>query len=316
MKVFISYSHKDEAALGRLHTHLAVLDREGRIDEWFDREILAGGEIDAEVAERLETSGLFLLLVSPDFLASDYCVEREMERALERHRSGEARVVPIIVEPCDWTSTPLRKLKALPRDGEPVSNWPNENNAYLDVVQELRRVLETQGMQRSAGQEAATGQLGTHPAAPRGHRYRVKRDFDGIDRSEFREAAFGVIRDYFEREIAEIDTIADLRGRFFSLSATSFTCTLVNRARAHGTAYITVHGHSGNMGFGDISYSFAESAPHNTANGMFTIEADEYELYLRSMLGFGLGIQERLTPELAAEHLWKDFLQQAGVTSE
>ena len=71
MKAFISYSHKDEAALRRLHTHLAVLRREGRIDEWFDREILAGGEIDAEIAERLEFSGLFLLLVSPDFLASD-----------------------------------------------------------------------------------------------------------------------------------------------------------------------------------------------------------------------------------------------------
>ena len=99
MKAFISYSRKDEAALERLHIHLAVLRREGHIDEWFDREILAGGEIDAEIAERLESSELFLLLVSPDFLASDYCVEREMERALERHRSGEARVVPIIVEP-------------------------------------------------------------------------------------------------------------------------------------------------------------------------------------------------------------------------
>ena len=314
MKVFISYSHKDEAALGRLHTHLAVLRREGRINEWFDREILAGGEIDAEVAERLESSGLFLLVVSPDFLASDYCVEREMQRALERHRSGDARVVPIIIEPCDWASTPLRNLKALPRDGRPVSDWTNENNAYLDVVQELRRVLEAEGAPQTTGQKEARGQLET--TRPRGHRYRVKRDFDGIDRSEFREAAFGVIRDYFEHAIAEIDAIADLRGRFVSLSATSFSCTVVNRARTHGTAYITVHGRSENMGFGDISYSFAENARPNTANGMFTIEADEYDLYLRSMLGFGLGNQERLTPEAAAKQLWKEFLQQAGVTSD
>ena len=82
MKVFISYSHKDEAALERLHTHLAVLRRDGRIDDWFDREILAGGEIHAEITKRLESSGLFLLLVSPDFLASDYIVGQEMERAL------------------------------------------------------------------------------------------------------------------------------------------------------------------------------------------------------------------------------------------
>lgn len=314
MKVFVSYSHKDEAALGRLHTHLAVLRREGRIDEWFDREILAGREIDAEVAERLEFSGLFLLLVSPDFLASDYCVEREMERALDRHLSGDARVVPIILEPCDWTSTPLRKLKALPHDGKPVSDWTNENNAYLNVVKELRRVLEAEGVPQITGQQEARGQLGTTRLPS--HRYRVKRDFDGIDRSDFREAAFGVIRDYFQPAIAEIDVIADLRGRFVSLSATSFSCTIVNRARAHGTAHITVHGRSENMGFGDISYSFAENARPNTANGMLTIEADEYELYLRSILGFGLGCQERLTPETAAEQLWKDFLQQAGVTSD
>ena len=67
MKVFISYSHKDESTLERLHTHLAVLRRDGRIDEWFDREILAGGEIDAEIAERLDSSRLFLLLVSRIF---------------------------------------------------------------------------------------------------------------------------------------------------------------------------------------------------------------------------------------------------------
>ena len=314
MKVFISFSHKDEAALGRLHTHLAVLHRDGRIEDWFDREILAGGEIDTEVAERLESSGLFLLLVSPDFLASDYCVEREMERALERHRSGFARVVPIIVEPCDWASTPLRDLKALPRDGKPISEWTNENNAYLDVVQELRRILQAEEALRVVEQADAT----IRPRVDRSgvRHYRVKRDFDEIDRSDFREVAFAVFRDNFENAIVEIDAIEDLRGRFVSLSATSFTCTIVNRAREHGTAHITVHGRRDNMGLGDISYSFTENAPANTANGMFTIEADEYELFLSSlMMGFGQH-EERLTPEAAAEQLWEKFLQQAGVTSE
>ena len=316
MKVFISYSHKDDAALERLHTHLAVLRRDGRIEGWFDREILAGGEIDAEVGERLEASGLFLLLVSPDFLASDYCVEREMERALERHRSGEARVVPIIVEPCDWASTPLRDLKALPRDGKPVRDWTNENNAYLDVVQELRRVLEVEEVPQAAEHGEAAGRAAPGRSGVR--RYRVKRDFDEIDRSDFQEAAFGVIRDYFERAVTEIDAIEDLRGRFVSLSAASFTCTIVNRARERGTAHITVHGRRENVGFGDISYSFIENAPPNTANGMFAIEVDEYELYLSSMMmmGFGGRQRERVTPETAAEHLWEEFLQQAGVSSD
>lgn len=313
MKVFISYSHKDEAALRRLHTHLAVLRRDGRIENWFDREILAGGEIDAEIAERLESSGIFLLLVSPDFLASDYCVEREMKRALERHCSGAARVVPIIVEPCDWASTPLHDLKALPRDGKPISEWTNENNAYLDVVNELRRILQAEETPRVAEQAEATIRQGPFRSGVR--RYRVKRDFDEIDRSDFREAAFAIIRDYFKSAVAEIDAIEDLRGRFVSLSAASFTCTIVNRAREHGTAHITVHGRRDNMGLGDISYSFTENAPANTANGMFMIEADEYELFLSSMMGFGQH-EKRLTPEVAAERLWEDFLQQAGVTSD
>ena len=313
MKAFISYSHKDKAALERLHTHLAVLRRDGRLDEWFDREILAGGEIDAEIEERLESSELFLLLVSPDFLASDYCVKREMKRALERHGSGDARVVPIIVEPCDWASTALRDLKALPQSGKPVSEWTNENNAFLDVVQELRRVLDAEGVPRAAGKGEATVRAAPVQAGMR--RYRVKRDFDEIDRSDFRKAAFGVMRDYFERAVAEIDAIEDLRGRFTSLSAVSFTCTIVNRAREHGTAHITVHGRRENVGLGDISFSFAENAPSNTANGMLTVEVDEYELYLSSMMGFG-GQQERLTPEAAAEQLWEIFLEQAGVTSD
>ena len=150
MEAFISYCHKDEAALGRLHTHLAVLRRDGRIDSWYDREILAGEDLDAEIKHKLESSGIILLLISPDFLASDYCVDEEMRRALERNRAGEARVIPIIVEPCDWASTPLRDLKALPRDGNPISEWANQNKAYLDVVQELRRLLAAEDVARPA----------------------------------------------------------------------------------------------------------------------------------------------------------------------
>ena len=167
-------------------------------------------------------------------------------------------------------------------------------------------------MPRAAEQEETTSQPG--PSRAEARRYRVKRDFDEIDRSDFCQAAFAVIRDYFEHAVAEIDAIEDLRGRFVWLSDSSFNCTIVNRAREHGTAHITVHGRRENMGFGDISYSLTEDALPNSANGMFTIEADEYELFLKSlMMGFEQH-ENRLTPEAAAEHLWKEFLQQAGVT--
>lgn len=315
MRIFISYSHKDQAALERLHTHLAPLQSEGLIDTWYDRQILAGERIDEEIGKELESCDLFLMLVSPDFLASDYCVNREMKRALERHREGAAHVVPIIVEPCFWLSSPLRGLKALPLDGKPISKWTNPNDAYLDVVRELRRVLETREaavlpMRRATFSEETNE---TRPAAPR---YRVQQDFDEIDRSEFRETAFATICDYFQQQIAEIDTVSDLRGRFVPRGPSSFGCTVVNRGREfnRGTAHITVHCKNGGFGLGDIYYSFSENADPNSANGMFHIESDEYEMYLSSMMSFFGSGRERLTPEEAAEHLWADFIEKAGVS--
>lgn len=314
MRAFISYSHLDAAALERLHTHLAVLRREGRIDAWFDRNILAGGELDPEIEEQLESCELFLLLVSPDFLASDYCVEREMDRALERHYASEARVIPIIVEPCDWQSTSLGRLKALPHDGKPIVEWRNQNSAYLEIVTELRRISETEG----PGHVTEHGSPVFQPesVSATGRPYRVKRDFDEIDRSDFREAAFSVIRIHFERSIGAINAIEDVRGRFESLSATSFTCTIVNSARRYGTAHITVHGRTNQMALGDISYSFVERGGPGTANGVLTIQADEYELFLSSMMmNFGRD-SERLTPEEAADQIWQEFAQHAGITYE
>ena len=314
MKVFISYSHKDDLALDRLHTHLAPLLSEGLIDAWFDREILAGGNIDAEIDKALEYCDVFLMLVSPDFLASDYCTNIEMERALERHDYDGAPVIPIIVEPCDWTSSPLGKFKALPCDGKPISEWSNQNRAYLDVVRELRRILETR-MDSVSGTEhtpLSGGTMDTQPTAPS---YRIQKDFDEIHRSEFRETAFATIRDYFQQQIDIINTIDDLRGRFVSHGPSSFGCTIVNRARLqnYGTAHITVHCGNRGISLGDIYYAFSEDADSHSANGFFHIESDNYKMYLRSMMGFS-NDQGQLTPKNAAERLWTEFIQQIGVS--
>ncbi|MGH8651500.1 MAG: hypothetical protein ACREYE_04660 [Gammaproteobacteria bacterium] len=142
--------------------------------------------------------------------------------------------------------------------------------------------------------------------------YRIKRDFDEIDRSDFRNEAFNAIYSYFQAAIAEIDSIEGIRGRFVSIAPQSFGCTVVNRGMDRGTAHITVYTRSGNMGFGDIYYSFSENASPNTANGGYNIESDEYDLFLTSG-PFEFGEPEkRLSPEQAAERLWTKFLEQAG----
>ena len=141
MKAILSYSHRDIERLQRLKAHSAILLQEGRVAYWHDRDIAAGSAFDRDILARLESCELFMALVSPDFLSSSYCYEREMKRAIARHRLGRLRIVPIILEPCDWLSSPLGKFKALPRDGKAISTWPNENEAWLDVVIELRRLL-------------------------------------------------------------------------------------------------------------------------------------------------------------------------------
>src|SRR5437868_11830082 len=139
VSVFYSYAHVDEALRQQLETHLSLLRRQGLISEWHDREILPGAQWAEEIDKHLQTASIILLLVSPDFLASDYCYEIEMQRALERHERGEARVIPIILRPVDWHGAPFKHLQCLPRDGIPVTEWDNQDAAFLDIVESLRR---------------------------------------------------------------------------------------------------------------------------------------------------------------------------------
>lgn len=311
MKAFISYSHKDSLFLDRLHTHLATLKREKKITTWYDRDILAGSEIADEIFDELEDSEIFLALVSPDFLASNYCYEKEMEKAISLHDAGKTRIIPIIIEPCDWQSTPLKRFKAVPRDGKPISEWQNHNTAFLDVITELRRIAENNEEPRDT---IISQQLSNVSIQPKGtRRYRTKRDFDKIDRDDFRNTAFQTIKKYIQSSIIEIDGIENIRARFHDISPQSFSCTILNKSREHGLGSLTVHTRSGNIGFCDIYYSNAENSPVNTANGGFNIEADDYELFL--IHGFSSSnSNQHLTPTQVAEILWKDLLEQAGIS--
>ncbi|GJL67733.1 MAG: hypothetical protein NPIRA06_03680 [Nitrospirales bacterium] len=129
MKVFISYSHKDKRYRSQLETHLALLKREGIIKVWHDRKITAGQEWADQIDENLEQASLIILLISSDFLASDYCYDKEMSRALEKHQNGQARIIPIIIRSVDWGTARFSKLQALPQDGKSVASWKIKDEA-------------------------------------------------------------------------------------------------------------------------------------------------------------------------------------------
>jgi hypothetical protein len=142
MEVFFSYAHEDEKHRDKLANHLANLQHQGIIHKWHDRKILPGTEWANSIDGRLNSAQIILLLISSDFMASPYCYTIEMTRAVERHDRGEARVVPIIIRPCDWEGAPFSKLQALPTDARAVSSWPNEDEAFVDIVRGIREVVK------------------------------------------------------------------------------------------------------------------------------------------------------------------------------
>ena len=143
LTLFVSYSHGDEALKDDLVMHLANLKRQGQIRAWQDRDIEAGAEWDAAIKQQLETAEIILLLITARFINSDYCYDLEMQRALQRHAAGTARVIPIILKPCDWQGSPFSHLQVLPKDAKPVTKWDDPDEAFLNVVQGLRKAVET-----------------------------------------------------------------------------------------------------------------------------------------------------------------------------
>lgn len=142
LKVFVSYSHADEKLKEAVVRHLRPLERMKLISNWHDRKLLAGTEWDGEINKQLEEADLVLLLVSIDFINSKYCYDIELDKALEKHASGECRVIPVILRGCLWQHTPFAKLQALPRDGKPVSSFADQDDALASVAEGVRLVAE------------------------------------------------------------------------------------------------------------------------------------------------------------------------------
>jgi internalin A len=140
--VFFSYSHKDEVLRDELETHLKLLQRQGVISTWHDRKILPGSEWDREIDRDLERARIILLLVSADFMASDYCWDTEVQMAMQRHESKQAFVIPIMLRSCDWKNAPFAKLQGLPRDMKAVTLWKDRDAAWTNVASGIRTIAQ------------------------------------------------------------------------------------------------------------------------------------------------------------------------------
>src|SRR5437588_8814842 len=157
LEVFFSYAHADEEWRDKLEKHLGGLKRQRRILTWHDRKILTGAEWAPEIAAHLNSADIILLLISSDFISSEYCWSVELKQAIKRHEAGNACVIPIIVRPVNWKKTPFARLQALPKDGKPVSTWSDIDEALLNVAEGIQNAVEDLRKKRLANASKPAG---------------------------------------------------------------------------------------------------------------------------------------------------------------
>lgn len=308
--VFFSYSHKDEDLRDQLEIQLAMLKRQGIIRTWHDRRIVAGEGLDVAISDELLTADIVLLLVSPDFLASEYCYEKEMTVAMERHGSGEAVVIPVIVRPCDWHPAPFGKLRATPTDARPVTQWPDRDMAMLDVVKDVRRAAERFATKaKTHTQTTSSFREPSVPSGPRSSNLGLAKSFTDRDKDRFRIEAFDYMAKFFENSLMELGQRNDgIDGDFRRVDSNRFTAAIYRGGKAVSRCTIFMGGGLSSSG---ISYVDGESMSSNTMNESVTVHDDEQSLFLRSMgmQSFGRDRDEHLTMEGAAETYWSLFIQ-------
>jgi hypothetical protein len=306
-KVFFSYSHDDEHYRDQLEKHLALLKREGLIESWHDRRIRAGSPVDQEIDEQLVQADIVLLLVSASFLASDYCYGKELQRAMERHETGEAVVVPVIVRPCDWKSSPFGKLLAAPRDGKPVTTWPNYDEAYTDIARRVRELVDAKSpgkprlaQGRTQRQSAPTT---SSTKLPRSSNMRLRRSFTDAERDAFLHNAFEYMVTFFEGSLQELQSRhRDIECRFRRIDANCFTAFVFRDGKRQAECAINLGG-----GFrrGGITFSNDASSRGNSFNEELSVDNDDQALFLKplGMASYG-NAEAKFSAEQGAEHFW------------
>ena len=153
LKLFYCYAREDKALRDELEIHLSGLKRQYNLIHWHDQEIIAGEEWEHAIDEHLSTADLIILLISPHFVASDYCYGKEMQRALERHQAGTCRVIPILLHPTYWEDMPFHTIQLLPTDAKPLTSWANRYEAFHDIAKGVSTSIKALLLSRRASEE-------------------------------------------------------------------------------------------------------------------------------------------------------------------
>ena len=315
-KIFFSYSHADEVYRDTLEKHLAALKHQGFIETWHDRRILPGNPVDGNISKNLENSEIILLLVSADFIASPYCYNIEMARAIERHEEGSARVIPVILRHRLWHDMPFGKLLATPKDGKPINTWPDLDEAFVDVVKAIKSAINAQSSKMQPQkpipiilpEEISELTELANIEIIRSSNLRIRKEFSDIDYDNFLDLTFEHVKQYFQNSLEELKTRnPELNFRFREIDSNKFTTTIYKNGESISSCKIRLGGMFGNS----INYSTNADANDNSCNESVSVEHDDQNMFLKPM-GLPLsGIRmSKMTKEGTAEYFWSLFIEQ------
>lgn len=314
--LFFSYSHRDEELRNELEVHLAMLKRQGLINTWHDRRIAAGGDIHENIKSELEDADVILLLVSASFLASEYCYEKEMRRALEKNGEGSAIVIPIIIDPCDWHSSEFGALRATPADGKPVSMYANQAEALTEVTKDIRAAIEKMDASKKDVKELksleAVAEVVTQTTNQeviqtgiRSSNLRVKKKFTDREVDDYLDDSFDYISRYFESSLEELQQRNEnITAKFKRIDANTFTSSIYDEGTR--ATECTIWKGAQHSFAGGIAYNSGITTSKNSYSESLSVNNDGYTLNLRSIGNnhFGFGQDDKLSQEGGAELLW------------
>lgn len=151
IKIFIAYAYADRNMVKEVEKDLKAMKRHTKIS-WSGIDVDAGEDLQEENQKNLNAAHIILLMISRDFLASDYCYDQQIQQAVARHDKKAAVVIPVILSTCDWKDdTPFRKLTPLPENGKPVQKWNLKADAYTNIKRGIQKVVERLQKQPPSG---------------------------------------------------------------------------------------------------------------------------------------------------------------------
>ncbi len=309
LSVFLSYSHEDEHLRSQLEQQLTILKRQKIIDIWHDRRIVAGDDVDHTISANLEAANIILLLVSPSFLASNYCYDREMQRALQRQSAGESVVIAVILRPCEWQETGLGKLMATPTDGKPITQWPDRDEAFLDVARAIRAAANRLKMASHLELAADTVSLESREAGwskishPHSSNLQLSKHFTEREKDRFKVETFEFMARFFEGSLQALQVQnPGVESVFRRIDANRFSAVIYRGGQAIARCTVFMDGAQFVSG---IAYSASETVNSNAFNENLSVEDDGQQIYLKALgMSFQSNASEQLSQKGAAELYW------------